>query len=117
MPLVIVNRGTTWVPTEELFSRLVDRLPEIIANALTCENPDGKLTPADIEVWVRRSDSKDIVTDKIQIVVFASLFPERAANLDARQKIINDRIKEILRGTNFHGWVWIRLAPSSFGEF
>ena len=116
MPLVVVNKGKPWIP-EELFSGLIRRLPEIIAGALTCENPDGKLLPADIEIWVREPNKYDVGSEKIQIVIFASSFPERAVDLKVRQEAIEDRIKEILQGTNVHGWVWIRLAESSFGEF
>ena len=116
MPLVIVNKGERWIP-EEYFNRLISRLPEIVAGALTCENPEGHLTPNDIEVWVRKFDQRDTRSDKLQILVFASLYPEREANLNDRQKAITDPIKEMFRSLNIHGWVWVRLAPSSFGEF
>ncbi len=115
MPLVVVNKPKSWIPQEE-FSKLMKNLPEIVANALTCENPDGKLTPNDIEVWVREPNQDD-VGDKLQILIFANNYPEREANLADRQKAITDRIKEMYKSLNIHGWVWVRLAPASFGEF
>ena len=116
MPLVVVSKPKKWIPEEE-FSKLMKNLPEIVADALACENPDGKLTPENIEVWVREPNKDDIGSDKLQVLIFANRYPEREANLYERQKAITDRIKEMYRGLNIHGWVWVRLAPSSFGEF
>jgi len=116
MPLVVVNKPNNGIPQEE-FSKLMKHLPEIVANALTCESPDGKLTPNDIEAWVRKPDQDDIGGDKLQILIFANLYPEREVNLPDRQKMITNHIKEMFQSLNIHGWVWVRLAPSSFGEF
>ena len=114
MPLVVVNRGKQI--TEGDFCLLTNRLPKIIAGALTCDNPDGKLTQADIEVWVRSADLHDIGSEKLQIVVFAGLYPERLANKVDRKKMIEDEIKKLLP-PDIHGWVWVIMAESFFGEF
>ena len=56
MPLIVVNRGSK--VSDSIFKRLIDNLPKLVANVLTCKNPDGKLTAADVELWSRKSDNK-----------------------------------------------------------
>jgi len=115
MPLIVVNRGSK--VSDGLFRDLIDALPELVASALTCENPDGKLTAADVELWSRqRDDVHDRGFKDLQIVVFANDYPERRVNLDERQKMLKDSIRELLP-SGVHGWLWVRLAPSSFAEF
>jgi len=117
MPLVVVNKGNCRIPKAE-FDGLISYLPVVVATALTTyENPDGKLKPADVEVWVHNPNSHDVGSDKVQIVIFANLYPERAANLDERRKQITRNIRKTFPSLNIYGWVWILLAPGSFGEF
>jgi hypothetical protein len=115
VPQIVVNRGPG--VSDSVFKRFIDNLPEFVASALTCENPNGKLTAADVELWSRKFDDQwDRGWKNLQIIVFANEYPERRVNLDTRRKILQDAIRALLP-PDIHGWVWVRLAPSSFGEF
>ena len=114
MPLIVLNWGSGM--NDGVLNKLINNLRGLVADALTCENPDGKLTPADVELWSRQRNGSDRGLKDLQIVVFANDYPERRVNLDDRQKMLKDSIRKLLP-PDVHGWVWIRLAPSSFGEF
>jgi hypothetical protein len=121
MPLIMLNVGSGLNNVGSVLNNvqlimLLNGLPKIVADALTCENPDGKLTPADVEIWTREASINDRGSDNLQIVIFANSYPERLANLNDRQKIITEAVRKYLP-PRVHGWVWIRLAESSCGIF
>ena len=114
MPLIIVNRSSE--VEDHVYIRLKNNLQKIVADALTCENPDGNLTGADIELWSRKKDYfDDLGFESLQIIVFANDYPERRINLEERREKIQKRIKALLP-SHLTGWVWILLAEGSFGK-
>lgn len=116
--------------------KLVKKLPCIVAEALSVPGTEGELSADEIEVKVELFSSirevkntagftcldtskdvmKDISTKDIEIIILANYYPERNKNLDERQKIILNRVKEFI-SPEFSGFVWVLLTPSSFGEF
>lgn len=122
MPLVVVNRNPKSFDERSL-ENLVRALPDLVASALTCENPDGELTAKDIEVWVQDSGPFDVNTKDVEIIIWANLYPERQADLDRRQRYITGGIKALMNAGDIatvkriSGFVWVLLQPASFGEF
>lgn len=124
MPLVIVQlkprSNVEWVARATR-----KKVAEIVAQELSCNDPDGQLTWRDIDVKFREMEEYDLTSYSVEIYVFASEFTSRAANLDERRSRIVNRIAELLgRSPGVVGttgkrkaFVYIRLAPSSFGEF
>ncbi|MDO8435907.1 MAG: hypothetical protein Q7S82_00780 [bacterium] len=115
MPLVVVNKNPEKIDCG-LLERLVDRLPGLVASALTCEHPDGGLEAQDVEVWVQDFGPNDINTTDVEIIIWANLYPERQANLDDRREKICKGVRLILPKM-IKGFVWVILNPGSFGEF
>ena len=123
MTLVVVNRNPGVFDDHQL-RVLVDDLPVTVADYLSCDDPGGKLTPQDIEVWVQDFGPFDVNTKDVEIIIWANLYPGREANLDdRRQCIIEDVVRALNAGRRIptrsspSGFVWILLQPSSFGEF
>lgn len=115
MPLVFAYRDTSKV-NNELFGKVKENLPALVAEALSTAT--GPLTPDDVEVWVIAADKEDIGSFPLSIIVHADLYPDRLADLAARQQKISDGIALLLpKGSGLKGFVWIRLAPGSFGTF
>ena len=127
MPLVVINHvrakavKTGWHRhVAERAAQLGKEMPRIVAKALnTPENPDGKLTSYDIEVWHRKGGYSDVCGDNVdlEIIIWANDFPERRATLEYRQKNITEEISRVLLGGDIRGSVWVLLAPGSFGTF
>ncbi len=115
MPLVVVNRNPEKLDNE-LLKELVKSLPLSVALALTCDNPAGKLTAQDVEVWVQDFGPYDINTKDVEIIIWANLYPERQTNLDFKREGILALVRSILP-REIKGFVWILLQPASFGEF
>lgn len=120
MPLVSVVIGKKPIFAEENLRRLGELIQAIVATELTCEDPEGQLTPSDIEVSFRyRNSQRDVGGEKydIQVTVFANDFPSRKANLSARCEEIKHRLAGCF-GTDFtRGFVWVLLAPAAFAEW
>lgn len=115
MPLVIVKRNADKFHSEEM-KRLVKNLPAIVAKALSSNDPDGVLTASDIEVWDRTKGYYDSNVKDLEVVILANLYPERQKNLDTSQEQISRAVRAIVsEGTT--GFVWVLLAPGSFGKF
>lgn len=114
MPLVMVSSG--FAVTGRAIWSLTDNLPGIVAAALSCDDSKGKITSANVEVWSRARNRLDIGLSDLQIIILTEDCPEKRANLDERQKMITDAVKELLP-PNIHGYVWVTLVPGSFGQF
>jgi len=110
VPLVTANKGAT---STEVFDQVLARLPQIVAEELSC--PEGVLTPKDIEVQVRFENSRDIHNHRLGIIIEANDYPNRRVNLDERRRKIVERVG-VLAGDE-QGYVWVRLSPGSYGEF
>jgi hypothetical protein len=100
-------------------SVLKEELPKIIADALTCGNPDGILRPHEIELEIEMMPAITQSKYQLQITIDANDYPERRVNLDDRRIAITRCVRDLFDGCGFLpiGFVWVRLFPASFGEF
>lgn len=129
MPLVLVKRSLR-IDNDD-FKRICHELPQIVAKHLTCDDLGGELSAGDVEVWVigdqdfgflapafsaKEHPCEVIGGNDLQIIIFAADFVIRKANLNDRKIAIINSVKNILP-PEIHGFLWILLAPSSFGEF
>ncbi len=130
MPLVLLNRDPKEI-SDGLAQAIGGMLTKAVAEALDVpEEPDGRLAPTDVEVMVRDvRPNLDVNCVALAITVFANEFPARKANLDERREIIEEKVRKFLRqvddaagGRRLHRlcqghqvFVWVRLAPASFG--
>ena len=97
--------------------QVVGNLPHNVADALGCEDPGGSLMARDVEVAVEEFGPLDISgTYDLQVMVDASDFPSRQANLSQRTQQIADRLTTILGGSSMKFYVWVRLTPAAFIE-
>lgn len=98
--------------------KIVKDLPEVVADALGCDDPEGSLSAHDIEVAVEEFGPMDISGDyDVQIMVEANDYPSRKANLKERTQQIADAFAKDMNvepGTTFY--VWVRLSPAAFIE-
>lgn len=118
MPLVRIrfnpSIGLDWV-----IRQLASELQGVVATALHVqENPAAHLSRGDVEIWANPGSPLDRTPYDIEIIVEANLVPERLANLDERRAEILEGVRKVLRDfdLNVTGYVWVRLAPGSFGE-
>lgn len=85
MPQVVIRHCPTqpyWI-AGEIIRGITPELREMIATALSCDEPDGALTAADISiVWEEHASSE--LTHDLQIQIMANDYPSRRANLDDR---------------------------------
>jgi hypothetical protein len=98
---------------------LTRELPRIVAEALDCQNPDGRLVSADMEIEVGRMSEGMRSQFDLHIVVEANEYPERLANLDERRGQIVAAIRGLYGGVEYllpQGFVWVRLCPGSFAQ-
>lgn len=60
----------------------------------------------------------DVNTKDLEIIIWATLYPERLKNLDGRRAMIVEQVKMFLADydRNLSGFVWVLLQPASFGE-
>lgn len=120
MPYVILKykpgRGL-----ECLARDLADKLPEIVALALTIpdrKRDEGQVTPEDIIVSCEEGGPADVNSQHFVIFIFAHEFPERKANLEERKDAITKDVRRFLNDPNHHlpGFVWVFLGPTAFGR-
>lgn len=117
MPLVLVTRDPHKISKSKLV-HLVSCLPKRVAEALHVQNvPEAHLTPEDIEVRVQEPDRFDIRRYDLEIVIFASHFPEREAELPQRIRHISEFVGGIFHDTGLSGFVYVLLAPAAFAEW
>lgn len=115
MPLAIVSRNP-FVIDDSKTKEIVKTLTSIIAEGLTCDNPDGKLSQHDVEVWVKDFNPLETHICSLEIVVFANDYPERRLDLDKRRDLIGTNIKKLVPNNTLF-WVWVLLVPASFGIY
>lgn len=115
MPLVVLCKNPE-VINEEIAKKIAQQLPMIVAEALDVpENPDGRLTKDDIEVWVQDASKLDVNSKDLSIIIWANNYPERMANLDERRAKVAKSVRQ-MKPTNATGFIWILLQPGSFEE-
>lgn len=120
MPVVLVtaNRGLSGLD-ETILVQLGHWLRLWVAEALTCDHPDGHLTPPDVEVEIKERHTRFSIGGEkydLQITVWANDFPSRKANLKERCHEVQGRVRDWCAG-RWKGYVWILLAPAAFEEF
>lgn len=126
MPLVLLNRDPKVIDDGTAVS-IGFRITHAVAAALHVEeDPNAHLAAEEIEVLVRdvRHDL-DICHLPLAITIFANDYPARKANLDERRGQIEDDLRGYLgaMGKEYSktilgkqkAFVWILLAPASFG--
>ena len=115
MPLVVACRKPGKI-TDEIWKQLLQELPRIVAGAFSVPGTEGELTATDIEIWAQDGGSFDVNTKDVEIVIWAHDYPRRKADLDKRRKEVVMGVLRMIPGDT-HGFVWILLQPTSFGEF
>ncbi|HEY4496616.1 MAG TPA: hypothetical protein VI432_00495 [Candidatus Paceibacterota bacterium] len=101
---------------EMTLTRIANALPAIIAKHLSAGRNRSDLKPSDIEVICNHFKPPDMYSYDLAIVIWANDFPERKHNLEDRKNGIVADVRSLMpSGTR--GFVWILLAPASFGEF
>ena len=110
MPLVCISyHPHRFIPWDELIPALV----QLTAKELSCCDPGGKLEIIDIATWTREHDVPvERHQAEIEIIIDATTFPSRLANLDERRANIVNGLRLILERHSFY--VWVRLLPGSF---
>lgn len=120
MPLVIVTRKKEKVSDKDV-ERLGPILQSVVAEALTCDEEDGRLTEKEIEVRFREPSSFDRNVSDLSVEVFANDFPSRRANLQRRTEQISNQLRirgrldpTLCTGAYAGNFVWVLLAPAGF---
>ncbi len=98
-------------------NELYDMLAEVVAAALTCSNPNGKLVASDVDVEVVEMSSDFRTRCDICITVEANDFPERRADLELRGGRILQAIQRLQASKKEAPTVslWVRLSPAFWG--
>src|SRR3989344_5798366 len=119
MPIVKVSYRPPIMAT--VAKDLAVELPRIVANALTCDNPDGGLTTKDVEIEVRLMHPGLQTAYDLHIEVEANEYPERRENLERRTHQILLGVRTVFNSIPFwksgppRGWVWVKLFPAHWG--
>ena len=117
MPQVEVVRSDTVAP--EVLQPILELLPEVVAESLTCNDPGGQLSAEDIEVLFRDGHDYDCGGPPqhpyhLQIRIFANDFPSRRNNLDTRRTVLIENLRSVVP-RDLNVYIWILLCPGSFG--
>lgn len=94
----------------------IGALPTIIAECLTCEDPNGQLTDADIGVEVKTPGVLDIMRYHAELRIEAMDFPSRTNNKDERNQMIMDRLAPLLPSFYKSSHSWLVLANAAFTD-
>ena len=122
MPMVkVLHRSPTvgWM-TANLLGNI---LPQIVADALTSNDPEGELAASDIEVEVVAMDPGLRTRYDLHIEVEANDHPERRRDLERRAHWIAREIRVFFNQVDTwklpgppKGWVWVKLVPAHWVE-
>jgi hypothetical protein len=110
MPLVCISyhpdRFIAW-------DELIPALAQLTAKELSCEDVGGNLEISHIATHTREHNpSVESHQAEVEIIIDATTFPSRLANLDERRANIVNGLRTILDRYSFY--VWVRLLPGSF---
>jgi len=122
MPLVMVtvNRARPQLADDSSCLRLASYLRGRVAKALSCDEKDGELTSDDVEVELSDYDPRRHIGGEqfdVRVMVIANDYPSRRENLDERRQSIERGMCAGDKMQDLKGFVWVLLAPASFGEF
>ena len=105
-----------WRASRAMMERFLEKLPTIVAGALSVPNTEGELTSDEIRVKFETFGPSDIYIKDIEITIWANECWGRKRNLDERQELITKEVKRIVHpGTTC--FVQVFLQPGSSGEF
>lgn len=112
MPAVFLTVKPGKLSTGEI-KRIRNMLRVCTADALTCDHPDGKLTPMDISIRVEGFGELDVPTYDVEIIILANEYADRLANLDDRRHTIVEKVGPLIPfNVNFD--VYILLGSGSW---
>jgi hypothetical protein len=112
MPLVIVRRRASKI-TDARIKHIAKHLPEVVAQALSCE--EGRLTPEDIMIQVDEVGPLDSAMKDLNVTIYAHDYPERAANLAERCARITREFQYMI-GDGQSWYIWVFLQKSCYGS-
>ena len=121
MPEVKVRYRSAVVP-EDVVNQLCDALPKIVAEALTCDDPYGELTPDDIEIYPARMNH--LARSKYDLEIRVELNDYRSRRLTLEQRAHQIAIGLRMQFNDIYGvgkvrpkaWVWVRVCPGEWVE-
>lgn len=111
MPLVII-RGSSRV-TNGVLMQLLDTLPAVVAESLSCG--EGRLTAKDIMIEVQEANWLDRNTKDVNIRILAHDYVERHLQIDRSQQYISGWVQKQLPG-GVSWYVWLVLSTTSYGS-
>lgn len=115
MPLVMVRYKDPKVRDRDARDLAVE-LPALVAKHLGEPNTQADLKPDEVEVWVQPGHWADMNTMDVEVIVWATLYLEREANLDERRHRLKEDVQALVPpGTS--GYVWVLLQPTSYEEW
>ena len=116
MPLaeVYVRRLPTDGPSYDQFTIALRELRVIIADCLTCSDPNGSLEPSHIEVKIREGHELDITDYDLEVSIEAMKFPSRMANHTDRSQRVYNRLIALLPGCYKNSHVWMKWVDADF---
>ncbi len=120
MPSVKI-RYRSAIVTEDVVNQLSHLLPNIVAEALTCEDPKGELLANDVEVYPRRFSELDRSAYDLELTVELNQYKSRLATLEQRTHCIAYDIRRLFDdiygdGVRPKSWVWVRVCPGEWVE-
>jgi hypothetical protein len=118
MPLVKISYRS---PIEKKDAELLaEFLPSVVASALHCDNPDGRLSAVDVETDVQPISTEMRTQYDLHIEIEANDYPERRIGLTMRRELIANPIRSFLSKHGLYApgraCVWVKLFPASWGE-
>ena len=101
---------------EEIAAHLANGLLRIVADALTLNNPEEKLSSDDIKVETKPFSLGSGANHNIHIIIYVKGYVE---NLPERQKLIAHNVQKRCeeKGIFVNGLVQLRLFSESFIDF
>ncbi|MCX6812211.1 MAG: hypothetical protein NTW79_01120 [Candidatus Berkelbacteria bacterium] len=93
-------------------------LPRIVADALSCGDENGSLSPKDIEIKFEAQGPHDVDNYDVEILVTAMDFPSRKANIQERAALIADKLLPRIPRLDekYQICVFVTLSPAGFAE-
>lgn len=107
------------ITRDNLIELFCEVLRGLVADALTCDDPDGQLRNSDVEVKLEYRDPRTHFGGgkyAVQVVVFANDYPSRRENLETRCSELSEQVRSALP-QGVRGYAWVLLGPAAFKEF
>ncbi|OHA92092.1 MAG: hypothetical protein A3J09_01180 [Candidatus Zambryskibacteria bacterium RIFCSPLOWO2_02_FULL_51_21] len=121
MPVVNIRYRSAHIAENEIV-QLSYKLPGIVAEALTCDEPGGELLPSEVAIYPTRFSELDRSAYGLEITIELNQYESRLANLDQRAHHIAYNIRKLFndiyggRAVRPKAWVWVRVCPGEWVE-